>query len=118
METETKALAKTLSPKQLAKLSQDTYRKHAPALLDAFYAKLLEGINRGDEKMLSLGAKVLKLAQSDGVQVNVQQNNVQIAGSSRDRTAEAIIRRLEQRKFAQKQAETAIDAEFSESDAG
>lgn len=104
--------------RELAKLKKRLELQYHPQILESFLMQLLEGVKGGDEKKMGLAAKVLKLIQSEGgMSVSVQQNNNQVNVSpTRDRTAEAIIRRLEERKFAaRKESEPEpIDAYFED----
>ena len=98
--------------KELANFYRKIHRENAPAMLEALYQQITNRIMAGDAQAMSLAAKILKLAQGDGVTVNVQQNNnVTQAAPARDRYAESIIRRLDARDHV-KPKDDAIDAEF------
>ena len=103
--------------RELAKLYDRKFIEHAPDLLEDFYANIKKRVAAGDTKALQLLAEVLKLSKGQGVQVNVQQNNNNVTvNPTRDRQADAIIKRLEDRDFLNKKAAAAsvVDAEFTD----
>jgi hypothetical protein len=114
--------------KRIARLKKEASRKVelmkveiTPELAQSFFASLKRGCDRGDPNAMKLAAAALNIVQNEkGVQVNVQQNNMQVVGGNKNRSAESIIRRLEEREFiqesAKKPASDIQDAEFEDAD--
>lgn len=112
---ENKVIRMPRNKKELARLYDRKFMEHAPVLLEETFLSLIKEVKKGDPNAIKTAAEILKLTKGQGgVQVNVQQNNNHVTvNPTRDRTAEAIVRRLEARKALDRKAAETVDAEFT-----
>ncbi len=120
MSTNSTALIKAPTKKQLDAFLDRIFRERSQELATAFFDKLLERIKQGDPVAMQQFERVYKLSQQ-GPQVAVQINNnntVNAGGKSRDRRFEGIIDILEKRDATKgnvRQSDV-VDAEWQDVD--
>jgi hypothetical protein len=109
---------KPRSAKGIAQFQSKVHAEYFPDIYKAFYLKLKDAVEKGEEWAIKLVAEMAKLtgkASLVTVNNNLQQNNTTV-NRGRDRRFEAIIRKLEDRDNEQRlhPISDVQDAEFED----